>query len=71
MNRQNLYIYAGENDTLTLFARNSSNNVPNIYGQTIDWRVGKTPFEPGRRSAVLDKTATIVSTTAGSYSVSI
>lgn len=71
MNVQNLDVYAGEDRTLTLFARDDANKPKNLTGQTIAWRVGRPPFRPDQTSAVFEYVGTILNAAAGSYTVEV
>ena len=70
-NRENFDIFGGADETLTLHARDSSNNVFDLTGMTIAWMVGKPPQDPQMRSAIITKTGTIVSASAGTFSVTV
>jgi hypothetical protein len=70
LNRQHLEVHAGENRTLTLYARDASNVVKNLTGHTLSWRVGRGPFTFDS-SPVFTKTGSIVSAAAGTFTVSI
>ncbi len=71
MNQQDLDVYAGENRTLTLYARDPSNNVQNLTGQAVIWRVGKPPRMPSQRAAVIEKDGTVVDAANGIFTVSV
>ncbi len=70
-NVQNIEVYAGEDRTVTLTARDSSNNVVNLTGKTLAFNVGRRPNDPTLMTAVLTYTGSTVSTTAGTYTVAI
>ena len=70
-NVQNFDIVAGESRTLTMYARDSDNAVQSLSGLTVQWRVGKAPWDPMSDVPVLTKTATIISAPAGSFSISL
>ncbi len=71
MNVQNFNITAGEVCTLTMYARDRDNAVQSLSGVSVQWRVGKAPWDPMSDVPVLTKTATIVSAAAGSFTVSL
>lgn len=70
-NVQNFDITSGETRTLTMYARDSDNAVKSLSGLTVQWRVGQPPWDPRRETPTLTKTATIVSASAGSFSVAL
>ena len=70
-NTQQLEVYAGEDRTLTLYARDASNLPVNLTGKTITVYIGRKPTDPDRDQAILTKTGTIVSASAGSFSIAI
>ena len=69
--RQHIDIYAGEDRTVTLYARDSSNLPMDLTGYTLAFNVGRRPNDPSNMSAVLSYAGTIVSASAGSFSVPI
>lgn len=71
MNIQNFDVIAGEDRTLTLFARDPSNAVQNLTGLTINWRVGRGPFDPDNDTPVFTATGSVVSAPAGSFTVPV
>jgi hypothetical protein len=71
MNRQHLEIHAGENRTLTLYARTSANAVKNLASHTLSWRFGRGPFWYDTDSSVITKAGSIVSAALGTFSVSL
>lgn len=71
MNVQHLDLFAGENRTPTLYARDPSNNVASLTGKTIAWYVGRGPWAPDCSNAIFSKTGTIVSASAGTFTVPI
>ena len=68
---QPLAVFAGENRTLSLQARDSSNNPSNLTGKTITWNVSFPPYSPDWRDAVITKTGTVTSASGGLYTVAI
>ena len=70
-NVQHLEVYAGEDRTLTIYGRDASNAAVNLTGKTIAVYIGRKPNDPSARQAVLTKTGTIVSASAGSFSIPI
>lgn len=71
MNVEHVDLYAGENRTLTLHARDSANAAVSLTGKTITFRVGRRPAFPWMTSAVFSKTGTATVTASGIYSVPI
>jgi len=69
--QQNLTVYAGTNNTLTLYARDESNNPQSLVSEVIVWRVGKPPRMPTERRAIISKTGTIVDAANGVFTVSL
>lgn len=70
-NVQPIDIYAGENRTQVLYARDYLNVPVNLTGMTITWMVGRPPNNPGTLTAVFTLPGTIVNAAAGSFSVPI
>lgn len=70
-NVQNFDIAAGEVRTLTMYARDYANAVQSLSGLTVQWRVGKPPWDPMSGTPTFTKTATIVSASAGSFTVAL
>lgn len=71
MNVEHVDLYAGENRTLTLHARDSSNVPVSLASKTITFRVGRRPSWPWIRDAVFSKTGTATVTASGTYTVPI
>ncbi len=71
MNRQNLDLFAGEDRTPTLYARDSANNVADLTGKTVAWYVGRPPLRPDCSSAIFSKTGTTLTATDGSFTVPV
>lgn len=67
MNVLPIDLWAGEDRTLTLAARDSANVPVNLSGKTITFRVAR----PLSSAAVFEKTGSIVSASAGTFSVAI
>ncbi len=70
-NVQNLDMTAGETRTFTLYARDPDNAVQSLTGLTVTWRIGKAPWDPMSDIAMLTKTGSTVSASAGSFTVSL
>lgn len=70
-NVQNFDITAGETRTLTMYARDADNAVQSLSGLTVQWRVGAPPWDPSSDSPTLTKTTSIVSASAGSFTVAL
>ncbi len=68
---QSVDMYAGENRTLNLAARDSSNTPSNLTGKTITWGVSFPPYSPDFRDAVITKTGTITNASGGLYTVAL
>lgn len=71
MNLQELEVQAGESRTLTLYARDTSNNPQDLTSRTVAWLVGRPPFDPGNRIAVIEKTGTVTNAAGGVYTVTL
>lgn len=70
-NRQHLDVFAGEDRTLTLYARDASNIPVDLSGKTISWRVGRSPWNPASDSPLFTKSGTIVTAASGIFSVPV
>lgn len=70
-NRQHLDVFAYEDRTPTLYARDPSNNAVSLTGKTIAWYVGRSPLDPDCSKAIFSKTGTVVSASAGTFTVPI
>lgn len=66
MNKINVDIYAGDERTLNLTARDYSNDIKNLSGLTLTFRVGKPGFD-----ALFEKSCTVVSAAAGTFTVAL
>lgn len=71
MNVEHFDVYSGENRTLTLHARDSSNAAVSLTGKTTTVYVGRRPNDPDVESAVFTKTGTTISASAGTFSIAI
>lgn len=70
-NLENFEVWAGEDRTLTLHARDSSNAAFNLTGYTVTWLVGVPPNRPYLLWSVITKTATVTDASAGTFTVSL
>jgi uncharacterized protein (DUF2345 family) len=70
-NLQHLEVFAGENRTPTLYARDPSNVAVSLSGKTITWNVGRSPRNRDSSWPIFSKTGTIVSAPAGTFTVAI
>lgn len=70
-NVQHVDLYAGEDRTLTLNARDSSNAAVSLASKTITFRVGRRPAWPELDGAIFTKTGTATVTASGTYTVPI
>ncbi len=70
-NSQHLQVYSGEDATLSLYARDSANVPASLTGKTVTWYMGRSPLRPDNSHAILTKTGTTVSASAGAYTVPI
>jgi hypothetical protein len=70
-NRQHIDVYAGENRTTTLEARDPSNNVASLSGKTVSVRVGRSPRNLDTSWPIFVKTGTVISASAGTFSFSV
>ncbi len=71
MNTQHLEVFAGEDRTPTLYAREFDNVVSNLTAKTVTWNVGRSPRNLDSSWPLLTKTGTVVSAPAGTFSVAI
>ena len=71
MQVQHIDVYAGEDRTQTLYARDSSNLPVNLTGKTITWQLAKPPNNPANMQSILTYTGTVVNASAGSYTIPI
>lgn len=70
-NVQHFDVFASENRTLTLYARDSGNEVVNLSGKTIQWVVGRRPRNIECTDAVITKSGTITDAAAGAFTVPV
>lgn len=70
-NLQHLDVFAGADESRTLYARDSSNLPKNLTGLTVTWSVGRSPWRPDNSNAFFTKTGSVVSASAGTFTVSI
>lgn len=70
-NVQNFDMAAGEARTFTMYARDADNAVKSLSGLTVQWRVGRAPWDPQSATPTFTKTASIVSAAAGSFTVTL
>lgn len=66
MNKINVDIYAGDERTINLVARDYSNDIKDISGLTLTFRVGKPGLD-----ALFEKACTVVSAAAGTFTVAL
>lgn len=70
-NVEHLETTAGEDRVWTLHARDSSNAVKDLTGCAIAWYVARPPARPDYTTALINKTGTTVSASAGTFTVSV
>jgi hypothetical protein len=70
-NVQHLDVYAGENRTATLYARDSDIAVVSLSGKTVQWVVGRRPRDINCDAAVFTKTGTVTDASGGAFTVAI
>jgi hypothetical protein len=68
---QLLECFAGENRTLSLAARDNSNNPSNLTSKTVTWGVSFPPYAPDWRDAIITKTGTVTDAANGLYTVAL
>lgn len=66
MNRKNVVIYAGDERTLELEARDYQNDVKNLAGLTVTFRAGRPGYD-----ALIEKTCSVTSAPDGEFSVEL
>lgn len=71
MNVQHIDVFAGEDRTVPLAARDSSNLPANLTGKTVNWYVGHSPWRPDCSNAIFSKTGTVVSAPGGTFTVPV
>jgi hypothetical protein len=71
VNVQHLDVFAGEDRTPTLYARDPSNNAVSLASKTIAWYVGRSPWNPDCSNAIFSKAGVVVSAPAGTFTVDI
>ncbi len=71
VNILHLDVFAGEDRTPTLSARDSSNNVASLTSKTVTWYVGRSPLRPDNGTAIFTKTGSTVVASAGTFTVAI
>lgn len=68
-NVQAIELYAGDDLTTTLAARDTANAALSLTGKTVAWYVGRSPWHPDWSNALISKTGTTVSASGGTFSV--
>ncbi len=71
MNLQHIDLFAGEDRTSTLYARDSANNVADLTGKTVAWYVGRPPLRPDCSNAIFSNTGTTLIATDGTFTVAV
>lgn len=71
MNIQHIEVFAGEDRTVPLAARDSNNLPVDLTSKTVTWYVGRSPWRPDFGNAIFSKTGTAIAPTAGTFSVPI
>lgn len=71
MNVQHLDVFAGEDATKTVYARDSANLAADLTGKTVTWYVGRSPWRPDNSNAIFTKTGTVTSATTGVFTVPV
>jgi hypothetical protein len=70
-NIQHRDVYAGENRTVSLSARDSANAPASLTSKTVTWYVGRPPWHPDWSNAIITKTGSVVSASAGTFTVAV
>ncbi|MBS0219142.1 MAG: hypothetical protein JSR91_00220 [Proteobacteria bacterium] len=70
-NMQDIEVFAGENRTLALAARDASNLPVDLTGSTVAWYVGRGPRWPCNVHPLITKTATLTTPASGLFSVAV
>lgn len=70
-NLESFEVYAGEDRTLTLHARDSNNAKFNLTGYSVLWLVGFPPNRPFLQWSVISKTGTLTDPPNGVFTVSL
>lgn len=71
MNLQHTDLYAGEDRTLTLYARDASNVPLSLTGKTILWRVGRSPRSLDSSWPIFSKAGTVTDAANGVFTVAV
>jgi hypothetical protein len=68
---QHIDVFAGEDRTISLYARDSANLPTNLTSKTLTTYVGRPPLRPDCSDALFTKSGSIVSASAGTYTIAI
>lgn len=71
MNLQHAEVFAGEDRTLTLYARDSSNVPADLTGKTVSWMMGRSPYNRDSTWPILTKAGTVTDAANGLFTVPI
>lgn len=71
MNQQHLEVFAGEDRTLTLYARDASNVAASLTGKSVEWLAGRSPRYRDSTWPILTKTGTVTDAANGVFTVPI
>jgi hypothetical protein len=70
-NVQHLEVFAAEDRTLTLYARDPSNQPVNLTSKTVAWRVGRSPRNLDSAWPIFSKIGTVTDASGGVFTVTI
>jgi hypothetical protein len=70
-NKEDFEVWGGEDRTLTLHARDSSNAVYDLTGKTVTWLAGFPPNRPYLRWSAISKTGTVTDAANGVFTVAL
>ncbi len=68
---QFLDVFRSENRTLTLAARDNSNNPSDLTGKTVTWVLAYPPYDPDCPEGIITKTGTVTDATGGLFTIAI
>lgn len=70
-NREHFEVYAGENRTLTMHARDSANAPKDLTGLTLTCNVGRPPNVPWQQFASFQPAVAVTSASSGVFTATI
>lgn len=71
MNVQHLEVFAAEDRTSTLYARDASNAAVSLTGKTVSWSVGRSPRNLDSTWPIFTKAGTVTDAANGVFTVPV